>query len=349
MMIENPTKNAKFIADTFGLLERGERSDRKVRALDEAPGLLLPERKLGLLGGRGILDQFQLDAALWYGAIKLGPYSHVLRTLFHIFYYAGVIYWAGKHWADWAFCPNANVASLLSHGQRVLVQIPTVQNGGGELWDFLNFIKAQRIPSRAFATHGLSREQRPFRHLIAGHTRKVREEETGGGAAEGQHYGFNVALGGKGNRNPVSAANNDEKHTYVPIMGEGLDGHVYINYLPPSQTEFGGMLVGCENAAPGRGKNPHTRAGHSLFGFGQDVSACGGMKWKDWKRGPKQEHNGLICDLTDRDRDLDWLLYAERFDEDWLDRPTRVVEPVAVAAPRVGVAPLRGRSSSAWA
>jgi len=311
LMIENPTKNSPVMASDAG-------------------GLLLPRRDLADLGIRGNDQQFQLDAAMWYGAIKTGPFKDVLRRLFHIFYYAGVIYRTHhRHWvwADWSNNPaGANVASLLSHGQRVLVQIPTAAKGGLVLWYWLDPLG--NIPPRDYATHGLKRESTPFKGLILGHKKYVTEEKTKGGAGQGKHHGFNVALGGKDKRNPFSAANDDKKHTYKPIDADGRNGHVYINYMPPSENAVGGMLVGCENAAPLHGKNPHTEGGHSLFGFGQEISACGGKKWKEWKCGPQKERDGFICDLTDRDTDLEWLFNKPLFEAGWLDQPTQQVVPV---------------------
>jgi hypothetical protein len=313
LMIENPTKNAAVMSS-------------------EAGGLLLPRRDLANLGIRGKDQQFQLDAAMWYGAIKTGPYSEVLLKLFSIFFCAGVIYWNGNSWADWSKNPGANVASLLSHGQRVLVQIPTSQKGGDKLWTWLDDPPGS-IPPRDWATHGQTRNSPPFKDLILGHKKYVTEEKTHRKAHSGsgltKHYGLNVALGGRDKRNPFSAANDDLKHKYEPIKGDGKNGHVFISYMRPSKNEVGGMLVGCENAAPGMGKNPHTKAGHSLFGWGQDISACGGKKWKELKCGPQREYDGLICDLTDRGEDLDWLLVEEwGFDAGDLDKHTKEVAHV---------------------
>ena len=135
LLIENPTKNVD-------LMQSGAQGPLR-------PGMELhPDRHRRLN-----IQQFQLDAAMWYGAIKTGPFKDVLLRLFSIFYYAGIIYWDGNSWADWSENPaRANVASLLSHGQRVLVQIPTSQKGGDELWPWLTDKKA--LPGRSGATHG---------------------------------------------------------------------------------------------------------------------------------------------------------------------------------------------------
>ena len=305
LLIDHPTQNADFIS-------RGDPTR-------------LHEDKLLELDRRANIQQYHLDAALWYGAINSGPYSDILRKLFHIFYYAGVIYSTGKlTWDDWSN-NQANVASLLSHGQRVLVQIPSSSKGGDALWPWLT--RTDNIAHRAGATHGQSHESKP-KLLIAGHYKKVSEKHGKGQSLSGlilrRHYGFNVALGGIDNRNPFSAANNDQKHTYLPIKADGKNGHVYINYMSPSKDAVGGMLVGCENAQFGKGENPHTKAVHGL-GARQQVSACGGKKWSQWNCGPRQEYNGFICDLTDRGQNLDWLLNSRLFDEDWLDAHTQKV------------------------
>jgi len=324
-LIVNPTKNVDKLRDTI----------RKVGAptttADVARLGLLPETRLQTPELRQFTQQFELDAAMWYGAIMTGPNSLVTLKLFHLFYRAGVIYKSGKgnsEWRDWADNSFGNLASLLSHGGRVLVQIPNLSNGGGCLWDWLQMEDA--ISQRGWATHGIA-PCKEFK-LICGH--KAYLSEQGGkvvgmlqslkGHLQLRHFMFNVALGGEGNRNPFSASNDDAKYTYKPIQGDGLNGHVYVNYLPPTENETGGLLVGCENAEHGKGSNPHTRAGHGLGGA-QKVSATGGHKWTKLKCGPMQEYGGLICDLTDRAHDLSWILKHPLLDPDKLDSKTSKV------------------------
>jgi hypothetical protein len=275
---------------------------------------------------RAITDQFDVDAAMWYGAIDTGPYSFLLRQLFHTLYQAGVLYRNGTQWLDWAANPLFNVAALLSHGQRVLIQIPDQNHGGDLFWTWLN--RVEKIPPRGYATHGLSLVSNP-KVLAEGHTQYVREEhgnwQSLKGHVQSRHYGFNIALGGLGNRNPFSPTNDDSKFEFEPVKADGRNGHVYINYLPPTKKEQGGMLVGCENAQHGAGSNPHTGAGHGL-GTPQAISACGGKKWSALKneptKGPTEGYNGMICDLTDRGRDLTWLLKPSLFDPNYLDGST---------------------------
>jgi hypothetical protein len=258
-----------------------------------------------------------------------------------MFYYAGVIYRGKGGWKDWSQNYFGTVAALLSHGQRVLVQIPPAGKGGDELWPWLN--REERIPTRSMSSHGLSPLKEPT-DLTRGHRQYLTEEKSFFAGVIGwhhaRHYGFNPALGGIGNRNPFSSTNDDANSTFLPINGDGRNGHVYIYYLAPGDNQFGGMLVGCENAEYGvEGGNPHTSAGHSLSGKAQKVSACGGKKWSALNIGPREEYNGMICDLTDRFDGLDWLFRNPLFDPDWLDQKTKPVVPINPKAKPLPVSP----------
>jgi hypothetical protein len=335
-LIVNPTKNRDKIRQAGG-------SRALVLSAQGVQQLgLLPETRLQPSDQRDFTQQFELDAAMWYGAILKGPNRRVTLRLFHLFYYAGVIYKAGTgadDWEDWEDNSFGNLASLLSHGGRVLVQIPTIPNGGGRLWNWLQ--QEDAILPRGYATHGIA-HCAAF-PLIRGHKGYLAEK--GGkfvgkwqsikGHVQGRHFAFNVALGGEGNRNPFSASNDDTKNHYTPIKGDGLNGHVYINYMPPTNGDVGGMLVGCENAEHGKGSNPHTKAGHGLGGA-QKVSATGGYKWTKVKIGPQQEYGGFYCDLTDRGNDLSWILDRPLLDPDLLDSKTGTVLPVNLGPPAPG-------------
>lgn len=293
-------------------------------------------------------QQWDLDAAMWYGAIHTGPYSDVIKKLFHIFFYAGVMYRDGKTWKDWNQS-RYNVAALLSHGGRVLVQLPDREHGGEDLWRWLN--EVDTIPTRWFATHGISFMEGVLfgktKPLIRGHRQYLSEDKywsiTAGarGLVQSYNHGFNPALGGLNNRNPFSKRNADATGEFDPIDADGRNGHVYIYYLQPGNGVKGGMLVGCENAAS-QAKNPHTGASHGASGASADMSPCGGKKWTDLNIGPgKNKLGGVICDLTDRPvADLAWLTAQPLFNADWLDRPTQPVADLTVRAPAVADAPV---------
>ena len=299
-----------------------------------------PRRQLDDFTLRQFSQQSLLDAAMWYGAIHTGPCGDTIQKIFHIFYYAGVMYRSKDKWDDWSNNQFVNTACLLSHGQRVMVQIPTKKDGGDRLWQWLN--TPDQIPPRDYATHGMSHRRTGSKELIKGHRLYFNEDVGWGtslyGRMTGRHYGFNPALGGLNYRNPFSPTNDDKKlhHLpktmtrwktyipYLPIKADGLNGHVYVYYRPPGKNELGGMLIGCENAQHGAGKNPHTKAGHGLGGR-QEVSACGGKKWTKWGIGPAREHAGLICDLTDQPNFVNLLVSKNLFNPDRLDRPTKPV------------------------
>jgi hypothetical protein len=318
-LIRNPMHNIDLI-----------RQDPHAMAKSPAALGLLPETMTRFGQRRPVVQQFRIDAAMWYGALHTGPFDDIIRKIFHLFYYAGVIYRAEAGWNDWAYNRYGNVASLLSHGQRVLVQLPIIPRGGGQLWPWLNAVNP--ILPRRFATHGLTVVSQP-EHLIMGHLKYLNEEkgyfQAIKGYAMGSQYAFDPALGGFGNRNPFSATNDDVKHTYTPIAGGGSDGHVFIHYHPPGQDTRGGLLIGCENTSSGHhGGNPHTKASHSATGVAQKTAACGGQKWSELRVGPVIEYNGFICDLTDRGANLDWVLHRPLFNEDYLDAPTMPVGPI---------------------
>lgn len=317
LLIRNPTQNIRDIIQNRAAMMSGAMPP---------PGR--PEIRLNNVNIRQFSQQKQLDAAMWYGAIHTGPRRRTITKIFHMFYWAGVIYKTNNGWADWHDNLHVNTASLLSHGQRVMVQIPSTSNEGGRLWDWLF---RPPIPSRGYATHGMSHKKIGHERLIRGHRRYFTEDKGWTtslyGHITGRHYAFNPALGGRGYRNPFSSANDDTRPFFLPIAADGLNGHVYVYYRPPGRNERGGMLIGCENAEHGRGSNPHTGAGHGLGGS-QKVSACGGKKWKELKCGPSEEYKAMICDLTDRGG-LGWLLdHPPLFDPDHLDLPTRPVVPI---------------------
>ena len=177
-----------------------------------------PRMHLDNITLRQFSQQLLLDAAMWYGAIHTGPYGDTIQKIFHIFYYAGVMYRSKDKWDDFSNNKYVNTACLLSHGQRVMVQIPTTKDGGDRLWQWLN--TPYQIPSRGYATHGMSHRRTGSKKLIKGH-RLYFNEDVGWstsfyGHMTGRHYGFNPALGGLNYRNPFSPTNYDENHDFLP-------------------------------------------------------------------------------------------------------------------------------------
>jgi len=319
------------------VVNRTKNMVRKELGVPDSLMHLIPMTKLKPVDERQFDQQMDLDAAMWYGAVATGPCSRTILRIFHMFWAAGVMYWDGERWADWSANRRANVASLLSHGGRVMVQIPSIQQGGDKLWPWLN--ADGDIAPRSMATHGLTVSSKP-KSLLMGRQCYLTEDKGWGtavwGALHSRHFAFNPALGGRGNCNPFSATNDDRKGTFTPVRGDGCNGHVYVCYLPPGEKHVGGLLIGCENVAYGMGGNPHTAAGHGISGKANKLSAFGGKKWSELGTGPHKSYGGMVCDLTDRDVNLDWLTGQNLFAADFLDGATNEVPTAVAGALRAG-------------
>jgi hypothetical protein len=212
------------------------------------------------------------------------------------------------------------------------------------VWEWLNADGV--IHERGFATHGLAPADRPDA-LPAGRrlhwVEKKGKLESLKGWAKDRHFAFNVALGGVGEANPTSAATVIDRASgrveWTPVAEDGLNGHVYVYYRPPTTGhEWGGLMIGCENAEHGAGTNPHTGCGHGLGGS-QALSATGGVKFKAWAgaEGPDVNVTGLACDLTGfpSERDLRAWLGSDAlsgFDPQDIAAPTNPVPPLPVHA-----------------
>ena len=267
-----------------------------------------PVRDMGGPNLRTVPSQRDLDAAMWYGAATTGAWRHLVVKIFSLFYHGGVMYNTAGNWFDF-IATGHPVASLLSHGGRIVVQTPVFgARMQDPIWEWLN--QPTAIPHRGFATHGLNSNMRP-RPLMRGHRAYWSEEhgffQSGVGAVSRRHYAVNIALGGRGKVNPFSAATRKVgdvtkfRWEFDEIQDDGRNGHLYIYYHGPRPThKHGGLLIGCENVEHGRGQNPHTGAGHSASGAANAISACGGKKWSDWSGapGPTEKYGGVFCDLS---------------------------------------------------
>jgi len=227
------------------------------------------------LGSRTALEQFQMDTAMWYGTLTQTSFRgltdfpseiiDLLKRLFLTIQRAGLFLRTETGgWGPWNNHAGRNtppLASALSHGSRVLIQ---VRDSGfwNWLWTgnpnqmippepnrFLNVLGYKGF-YRAGATHGIqplkeSKRQR-FRYPPREGMRFVKytKEVKGMGKAMDlrfNHYGINLPVGGNGNVNPFSGQT---------IYANGQHGHLYLCYLPPGRRNPGGILVGCEDSAP---------------------------------------------------------------------------------------------------
>ncbi len=245
-------------------------------------------------------EQMDVDVAMWYGAMTspgaVGAYG-LIQNCFHLLYY-GEMAAKGQDgtWKTWRSM-NWPVAMALSHGGRVLVELPMEGNMPGmnnaNFWTWLWDYKAPK--PRAAATHGIDRGTDPNEQMTAG--KYLHMKEVGGKLAAfktssgGAHYGMEIALGGAGNANPYSGK---------AVAPNGASGHLYLYYLPPTPTKFGGLLIGCEGSAPPDRKtakhDDQFGGGHSIFGGSNTFSGTGGLKFggaklKDPATGTKTKVN----------------------------------------------------------
>ncbi|MEI6161634.1 MAG: hypothetical protein WCP77_17505, partial [Roseococcus sp.] len=221
-------------------------------------------------------------------------------------------------WSD-AEPNNLPVASFLSHGGRVIIQLPVRTEYDDPGQAFFNWLTAEvaaagLLITRSAATHALKHRSGPA--IITMGERRYRIEEKRGGwtgargffksAAENNHFGVNVALGGVGNLNPFSRQ---------AVLADGAHGHLYMYYNPKGVGQCAGMMIGCENSAPK--KDSQTYCPHNIMAYSERVSPCLTRKWTDLAVGPKPPKDAALVDLSDG---WTWLRgLAENFTETELD------------------------------
>lgn len=273
-------------------------------------------------------QQFLMDVAMWYGCLFKQPdqiskrWKHdAICRMFTVLLKGGLmVKRSDRHplkWLPWSNIEGP-VASVISHTARVLVLLPANLN---QFWQWL--WNAQTPQSRAAATHGIERLTAPEK-IYLNKMKPVKETKEGGTC---DHFGINLALGGEGNRNPVSGN---------LIYPDGQHGHLYFAL---SKNLFNGrkaLLIATEQSAPLDRYSGKTTGGEkhnflskvsSLFtgvpdqyggshGLGghNDRACNGGQDWtekyvrqgntnrlKDYGPGPSGECyiDGMFIDLTD--------------------------------------------------
>lgn len=127
------------------------------------------------------------------------------------------------------------------------------------------------------------------------------------------HFGFDLPLGGFGNRNPL---NYDQDHNLV--MNNGSHGHLYICRPTNIKENSPGILITIEPSAPGfTGQNGHT---HDLSAQSSHQGVNGGCLFGDvegkhknkgmfdiYQKGPSTYHDGLFVDISS-ERDLSSII-----------------------------------------
>jgi hypothetical protein len=300
-----------------GVLSVPARAKDRVNRLDQWAANLKIDA--ALRNGSYEQEVMRQDVAMWYGAL-VSDRDGVARRVFATLYYGGMYVYRNGNYQSWRSL-GAPIATALSHGGRVTIQLPPISNTPGcrenEFWNWL-WPAPQK---RAAATHALSQRSHALQ-LPDGRVLKI-EEHRGKTAAmrsgldpRKHHYGMNVALGGQGKRNPW---------TGQVIQADGRHGHLYFLHYASTDKQCGGLLIGCEGSGPPdrmRGladKMDQTGHTHDLLGSSSKFSPTGGPKFKAatkevvkerkilpdktrkayWHNcGPTSEDNGIVVDLA---------------------------------------------------
>ena len=168
------------------------------------------------------------------------------------------------------------VATYLTHGSRVIVDLPPDRDNPNKVFDWLTQGKDF---DRTAATHGVTRNAEG--QVYETKTKGVADMMGYGlrGAASyipfsgvqggSYHKGFNVAM-----YRPEDAPGS--------VPADGKQGHVYMYYNPPTDKAPGELMFGIEEDAPGQ-------ANHSLTGGANPASATGGRRLEEVQTKVKKE------------------------------------------------------------
>lgn len=207
------------------------------------------------------------------------------------------------------------IQSYLSHGSRVMVQLPP--GSDHSLFHYLTTPENTSIEEYKLKekTVTLLQESPAFNRLAATHDISVIEKD--GHLTVKENKGFMIGLKSAVSSMFYSAAK------YVPFLGNyinaeeksitkhwgidlalnkdtpGIDsdhGHLYIHYEPATHDKPGGILLGIEASSP-------NSSNHSKFGSSDPYTATHGLLWEDLKKITPSEiiipskYNGLTLGI----------------------------------------------------
>lgn len=159
------------------------------------------------------------------------------------------------------------ISTYISHGSRVLVQLPPSDKPD----DIFNWLtKDSKIYNLYAATHGVKITEDTQKFYKEIKTSILKElffnviPKFLGFKKHTKHWGIDLAIGGYGENN----------YKGDKIEANGSNGHLYIYYEPSTPKKPGAMLIGIEPSSP---KDPN----HSKFGKADILSVTGGGKWSD--------------------------------------------------------------------
>lgn len=178
------------------------------------------------------------------------------------------------------------ISSYLTHGSRVLVEIPAGSEDKMINWLTSGYPNVDGRSTKYSQQGALSQNRAVYSRLAATHDISITTQATGEFTLQEQktglggfikdvwnrltgrraHYGADLALGAEFNKT-------DSKGQIVS-RPDGEHGHMYIHYIPPTPTKPGGILIGVEGFAP-------SSSSHSKLGKSDSISATKGSKFED--------------------------------------------------------------------
>jgi len=239
-------------------------------------------------------QQFEHDVLMWKEAIVSPGDASVATVLNKLFYLIGhygiainVATEGPARWVD-GNTQNIPIASYLSHGGRIIIQLPVRTTNSNRALDLWNNLKGDSnvIVRRTTSSHRLHANagtqmilNRKYRFkeyhgtLTGGHSLiksvPIVGYTAGGGLyGESNNFGMNVALGGFGQKNPWTGEN---------IGRVGRDGHLFLYFNDKKIGECGGIMIGCENSD--EGQKSQTGIVHDYRAISEEHSPCGTSKW----------------------------------------------------------------------
>lgn len=272
-------------------------------------------------------EQYKAEAAVWarYLENKSGQCDERrVAIMKRIFLTLNDAHIAIKPQGCDAFLPPSSrmpLASMLSHGGRVVIEVPRLRENQNEN-EFINWVlggeleqvkKDGVIMGRSAATHSLT-------HVEENGELRVKElhikptpknaKEFIVNARNKRHLGMNVGLGS------MQTAEKDN----------GENGHLYMFWLPPTNDMPGALMVGCEGSEPGKtDRHGHK---HGPSGKSPNISPTGSSKFRALRKEDKRvpaDIDGMRA-VFRSDKELKKLMAksAESFHLFHLRKPIRV-------------------------
>ncbi|MBP9752275.1 MAG: hypothetical protein KBD31_00470 [Proteobacteria bacterium] len=284
-----------------------------------------------------IRDQFQTDIALWLNTIlvkkgvgemvggkklkakhisKLNETQNFLKRWFLLMAFSPLKYVTKDNaGAKNPGTPDYQIpqpfpyplASALSHGQRMIIELQDVVNGKGLDSAFYNLLLGGDTDEkpiidelRSFASHGTHQEPNG----------KVAEDKLLSGfmsAIQLDHHMVDVPLGGVGNKNEMGFFIGAEGQSYKVGQDTGFGnfqlGHIFIG-VHRFNNGVSSLLMGVESTAPHKnspfktgGKNHNITSG--MKDSTTNRSATGGQKWANLLGGmAPATYGGMIINVT---------------------------------------------------